>query len=435
MLRHPALPENLREVVFAQLADTEGELAYARAVREIIWAWLEDAGALREDGTVDVVLLDDATRMRCLRYYTLLCGYLPERPSKEVVELLKELSYRFVAIEAGRKGKADGLAPATMFCLLHLPTAKLAAGPFSKELAEEATDPRVRIELIQCVADMYRVWGDRLDVVDERTGKAWTRLDWTNYWVHVLENTTDPEALAMLAQALIKITWDRRELVGARQMMKNLVVLYAVHATGNNQALIQPLQFFLRSYSHSGAVRQDVVREVFLDAYIYTCELYHEDSVHQKPLSPDALINCYLEWTDSSRVIRTDSGVNKADDAVQLRLAIDIAYALLGRRGPSEERHVITREADRRPLALMLPHLTFPEPEDVDLYQICSLELLLENLVTDRYGPKHKDAKNAVAALKKRVQSKYKKQLESLTREEWRELVEFRELFEFLDTL
>ncbi|KAI0776024.1 nuclear condensing complex subunit [Trametes elegans] len=264
--------------------------------------------------------------MRCLRYYTLLCGYLPEvsavpvegwasilnvimaqRPSKEVVELLKELSYRFVAIEAGRKGKADGLAPATMFCLLHLPTAKLAAGPFSKELAEEATDPRVRIELIQCVADMYRVWGDRLDVVDERTGKAWTRLDWTNYWVHVLENTTDPEALAMLAQALIKITWDRRELVGARQMMKNLVVLYAVHATGNNQALIQPLQFFLRSYSHSGAVRQDVVREVFLDAYIYTCELYHEDSVHQKPLSPDALINCYLDWTDSSRVIRTDS--------------------------------------------------------------------------------------------------------------------------------
>ena len=29
----------------------------------------------------------------------------------------------------------------------------------------------------------------------------------------------------------------------------------------------------------------------------------------------------------------------------------------------------------------------------------------------------------------------YKKQLESLTREEWRELVEFRDLFEFLDTL
>ena len=29
----------------------------------------------------------------------------------------------------------------------------------------------------------------------------------------------------------------------------------------------------------------------------------------------------------------------------------------------------------------------------------------------------------------------YKKQLESLTREEWRELVEFRELFEFLDAL
>ena len=54
------------------------------------------------------------------------------------------------------------------------PTAKLAAGPFLKELAEEATDPRVRIELIQCVADMYRVWGDRLDVVNERTGKGWT---------------------------------------------------------------------------------------------------------------------------------------------------------------------------------------------------------------------------------------------------------------------
>ena len=47
-------------------------------------------------------------------------------------------------------------------------------------------------------------------------------------------------------------------------MLKNLVVLYAVHATGNNQALIQPLQFFLRSYSHSCAVRQDVVREVRL---------------------------------------------------------------------------------------------------------------------------------------------------------------------------
>ena len=41
------------------------------------------------------------------------------------------------------------------------------------------------------------------------------------------------------------------------------------------------------------------------------------------------------------------------------------------------------REAGRRPLALMLPHLTFPEPEDIDLYQICSLELLLENLDTD----------------------------------------------------
>ena len=44
----------------------------------------------------------------------------PQRPSKEVVDLLKELSYKFVAIEAGRKGRAEGLAPATMFCLLHL---------------------------------------------------------------------------------------------------------------------------------------------------------------------------------------------------------------------------------------------------------------------------------------------------------------------------
>ena len=44
----------------------------------------------------------------------------PQRPSKEVVDLLKELSYKFVAKEAGRKGKAEGLAPATMFCLLHL---------------------------------------------------------------------------------------------------------------------------------------------------------------------------------------------------------------------------------------------------------------------------------------------------------------------------
>ena len=93
------------------------------------------------------------------------------------------------------------------------------------------------------MADMYRVWGDRLDVVDQRTGKAWTvrcssdnrmlalglivtqRLDWTNYWVHVLENTTDPEALAMLAQALIKITWDWRELVGARQVSRTVRLL------------------------------------------------------------------------------------------------------------------------------------------------------------------------------------------------------------------
>ena len=98
----------------------------------------------------------------------MLTVFTPQRPSKEVVDLLKELSYKFVAKEAGRKGKAEGLAPATMFCLLHLvrvlvtrwreyliavlmlppqPTAKLAAGPFLKELAEEATDPRVRIEL------------------------------------------------------------------------------------------------------------------------------------------------------------------------------------------------------------------------------------------------------------------------------------------------
>ena len=78
MLGHPSLPEPLRELAFAQLADTEGEMAYVRGVREIIWGWLEEAGAVGEGGAVDALVLDDATRARCLRYYTLLCGYLPQ---------------------------------------------------------------------------------------------------------------------------------------------------------------------------------------------------------------------------------------------------------------------------------------------------------------------------------------------------------------------
>ena len=44
--------------------------------------------------------------------------------------------------------------------------------------------------------------------------------------MHVLENTTDPEALAMLAQALIKITWDWRELVGAQQVSNGNFVVF-----------------------------------------------------------------------------------------------------------------------------------------------------------------------------------------------------------------
>ncbi|KAL5523222.1 YCG1_1 [Sanghuangporus sanghuang] len=272
----------------------------------------------------------------------------------------------------------------------------------------------LKLRILQIVFDILMVYeGDFLrnaSIGGDRVVEFLTRL---------FESTESYTVQALLCKGLAKLMMSG--MVNDERVLQTLIVAYMSPDTADNQEVRQCLSYFLPAYCYSSSQNQRRMQKIFLSTYEELSRIHRELDEDEEMVSPLQAGMLLIDWTDPQKSMEVHG--RQTDQYVHFDLAIDIMRALLGKEFDRDERKALCQLTGKLYL-----------PDEVDDDKIRTLKLLVSN-IRSRRPPKDSTSSNALSRFEKAISSKYEKQLASFNEEEYRQLEELKELFEFLDDI
>ncbi|KAI0674717.1 nuclear condensing complex subunit [Trametes maxima] len=395
-------------------ADGDGEGDGDVTVKEDVD--FDDAGT--EMGSPQEKERADAVDLRCLA----LCIGMLERVNGTFEEnsTLEGILGELIIPAVKRREMAlreKGLVSLGLCCLI---ARRMALSSFQLFLSQVQSAPEVlKLRVLQIIFDILMVHEGAFLGAGSANG---ARI--VDFLQQLLEAEERPRVQALLVIGVAKLML--AGMVTDERMLQTLVLVFISPDTAGNQELRQCLSYFFPVYAYSSAANQDRMRKIFIPMYERLTQAYHDWDGEEEMVTPAQVALMFVDWTDPVRAEEAAKGLRKgsAKDPIHLNLAADVVKALFS---------VDYDKDDKKALCQMLGKLYLPDEVD-DEDKVRLLKLLLSNLRTRR-PPRDTTAKNALAKFDAALSKKYEAQLANFSEDEFRQLEELRDLFEFLDDI
>ncbi|KAF5368894.1 hypothetical protein D9758_002970 [Tetrapyrgos nigripes] len=287
---------------------------------------------------------------------------------------------------------------------------------FVKHIQGDVSE-EVKLIVWRALFDMFMVYDTKV-MVEENSPE--NLIEQFESLVLKDENTSD-EMRTLQCTGMAKLAISG--ILADTKVIKCLVVSYFTSRDTHNHALRQCLAYFLPMYCYTSVDNQRRMKSIFREVLEVLNEVQREFEDEATIPFPQ-IVGMLVQWTNPLEVVG-DAG----DLMLHVELAIDIVSELMSRDSKLEKD-------DRKALCQVLGNNTIqlPLPEEVDEYQIRTLKIYLDNLISHR-APKDTVSKNALNRFKTVLEKKYPKQLEGFSEEEYRKLEDFQEVLTVMDQL
>ncbi|KAG8843652.1 hypothetical protein FRB96_003876 [Tulasnella sp. 330] len=247
-----------------------------------------------------------------------------------------------------------------------------------------------------------------------------------------------PDVQAIACEGVAKLMLSG--IVSDNNLLRSLIILYLIPETEDNLALRQCLSYFFPVYCYSSPINQRrmqmlYITQVFLQTYWRLREHRKTLEKHEEMVPASQMGLLFLDWTDVEKAVDPE-----ADQTIQVDFAIEIMTALLKQEFPmnvelaegrSKRNISLTRE-DKKVLCQMLPKMHVPMDLDIDRSKYIKV---LSSTLRTRRPFKDTVARNAFTRFEKGLDKVLSTQLEGFKEEEYVQLDELREKFEWLDDI
>ncbi|KAJ7178845.1 nuclear condensing complex subunit [Mycena crocata] len=380
----------------------------------------------REDMSPEEQQRVDSIDMRCLS----LCVGMLERVNGTLDEnsMLQGILTDLIIPSVKRKEndlREHGLAALGLFCLIAKRLA-LSSLPLFISQAKAEVPEVLKIKLLHIIFDLLMVHEQRILAPGSEDAENMTKFLVTELETESNKNDTSPKVLATLSTGIAKLLLSA--MITDPKAVKSLLTVYFSPYNADNQELKQCLAFFAPVYSHSSAINQRVMRDIFIDIFQKFSKLRQDMDDEDDVINLSQVASMWLHWTDPSQVLDPNGQPGHAgkagDPLIQFDLADDIIRALLKDNDMQKD--------DKKILVQMLGKLYIPDEVDVD--KVRTLKLLMHTLLLRR--PLQDATTNtAFKKFEASISKKFQKELEDFNEEEYRKLEELKDLFEFLDDI
>ncbi|KAG8985209.1 hypothetical protein FRB93_006052 [Tulasnella sp. JGI-2019a] len=224
-------------------------------------------------------------------------------------------------------------------------------------------------------------------------------------------------------------------IVSDSNLLRSLIILYLIPETEDNLALRQCLSYFFPVYCYSSSINQRRMQTVLLQTYWRLREHRKTLEKHEEMVPASQMGVLFLDWTDVEKAVDP-----AADSAIQADFAVEILTTLLKQEfsieaevaeGKSRREISLTRE-DKKVLCQMLPKMYIPADLDEDKAKYIKV---LSSTLRTRRPFKEAVVRNAFARFEKGLDKVLSAQLKGFKEEEYLQLEELREKFEWLDDI
>ncbi|EIN08176.1 hypothetical protein PUNSTDRAFT_143847 [Punctularia strigosozonata HHB-11173 SS5] len=293
--------------------------------------------------------------------------------------------------------REKGLISLGLCCLI---ARRMALNSFQLFLGQIHAAPEpLRMRVIQVVFDIMMVHeGDFLGRGSQNAERI------VPFLLEVLNKEESEKVTALIVVGLAKLAISG--MVTDERVLKSLLLTYMSPETADNQEVMQCLSYFF---------------PLFIPVFLDLVEWQREAEGEQSTVGPAQMVVMLIDWTDPQKAIEIQGQV--VDELVHVDLAGEILKALFSKDLEKENRKVLCQ---------VLGKLYLPEMVDDD--KIRTLKLLVHNL-RQRRPLKDTAAQNAIAKFEAAITKKFEKQLEGFDEDEYRQLEQLKELFEFLDDI
>ncbi|EJC98308.1 uncharacterized protein FOMMEDRAFT_114496 [Fomitiporia mediterranea MF3/22] len=285
--------------------------------------------------------------------------------------------------------------------------------PLFLQQVQPSPEP-LKLRILQIVFDILMVYeGDFL----RNTSIGGDRV--VEFLMRLFESTESYAVQALLCKGLAKLMMSG--MVTDEKVLQSLILAYLSPDTVDNQDVRQCLSYFFPAYCYSSSPNQRRMQKIFLSTFAELSQMHRDLDEDEEMVSPLQAASLLVDWMDPQKALEVDG--RQTDWHVHYDLATDIVKVLCSKD---------FKRDDRKVLCQLLGKLYLPDEVDDD--KIRTLKLLISN-IRSRRPPKDATSSNALSRFEKAISSKYETQLASFNEEEYKQLEELKELFEFLDDI
>ncbi|TFK38229.1 nuclear condensing complex subunit [Crucibulum laeve] len=316
--------------------------------------------------------------------------------------------------------RSKGFVCLGLCCLI---ARRLAIGSVGLFMSQIKSSPdELKLELIKTVFDTLMVHEQAFTKQGIDLGPV------TESLVNLIGTEADEKVQALLCMGVSKLVFNG--MITDNRALKNLIMAYLSPNTVSNQELRQCLTYFLPAFSYSASSHQKKMCEIFLSTFSQISDVRRKLEDDQEMVSGLQVGMMFVDWTDPLKLSKAAdaqghiSDSNGVNDFIQLEMATNIMMALLKPENKDED--------DMKILVQLLSKLYIPDKVDDD--SIRTLKLLLHNY-SMRRPLSDATSNRAFTKFDTAISERFAKQLEDFSEEEYKQLVELKDIAEFLDDL
>ncbi|KAJ3760874.1 nuclear condensing complex subunit [Lentinula raphanica] len=320
--------------------------------------------------------------------------------------IVKELIYPAVQ-RKDNESRIQGFRCLGLISLISKNIANMALPFFIKQMKIDQNPEDLRVIILQVVFDILMKYGQAMMV------EPYSSAAWVGHFTELLEREeTSEEFRAVLCMGLAKLALPA-VLVDAI-IMKLLLIDFFSPQNIKNQKLKQCLSFFFQAYCASSLGNQEMISSLFSPVFCELCDMNSKLDDGEEMASMGQIAGIILDWTHPKKLY-----------CLHIDIARDIIKELLNSDSKLFKEH-------KKVLCQLLSKLHLPEVLDEDKAHF--VNLLLDKVPSCRpLG----DAvsKNAFSKFQVTFNSKYEKQLEGLSAEEYLSLEKHQAEAQFLNDI
>ncbi|KAG8917004.1 hypothetical protein FRC02_003417 [Tulasnella sp. 418] len=300
-----------------------------------------------------------------------------------------------------------GLVCLGLCCLIDKKVALSSFPLFVQQVQVAAEDLKKRV--LETVFDLLMVYESEFFKQENKTEELLVQL--------LDQDSPDVQAIACEGVAKLMLSG----MVRDEKLLRNLVILYLIPETEDNQPLRQCLSYFFPVYCYSSPLNQQRMRQVFLHTYDLLQRHRSDLEPGQEMIPASQIALLFVDWTDPEKAVEVKD--QAIDTAVHVDLAIDVMKTLLKQKLNKE---------DKKTLCQLLPKLYIPEDLEQDKAKLLKV---LASTLHKRRPPNDTVARNAVARFDKSLDKKLATQLEGFTQANYLDLKQLQDMFDDADDI